>query len=175
MKVVSYIRVSSRGQIDGDGPERQRESIQRFCGAHGLQLVCEAFEQVSGTIEGLAREAFSEMIEMIDKRKQSDPIHAVVVERMDRLARDLMVSEILLSELRKRGIKVFCVDQGTLTDMASNDGDPTRKLLRQMLGAIAEWEKSQLVMKLRIAREHVKATKGRCEGAKPFGQNAVEK
>lgn len=174
MLVVSYIRVSSKGQIDGDGPERQRESIARFCTSHKLNLIYEAFESVSGTTEALAREAFSEMVEMIEKRKSSDPIEAVVVERMDRLARDLMVSEILLGELRKRGVKVFCADHGALTDMASNDGDPTRKLLRQMMGALAEWEKSQLVLKLRIGREHAKAM-GRCiEGVRPYGVTPVE-
>lgn len=174
MLVVSYIRVSSKGQIDGDGPERQRESIARFCTAHKLNLIYEAFESVSGTTDAMEREAFSEMIELIDIRKCSTPIEAVVVERMDRLARDLIVSEVLLTELRKRGVKVFCADQGVLLDVASNDCDPTRKLLRQLMGAIAEWEKTQLVMKLRVARQRARDAGGPPEGNPPYGSRPGE-
>ncbi len=47
--------------------------------------------------------------------------------------------------------------------------DPTRKLMRQIFGAISEYEKTMIVLKLRGARARVKAKDGRCEGAKPFG------
>ena len=47
--------------------------------------------------------------------------------------------------------------------------DPTRILVRQMMGAVAQYEKSQLVLKLRGARLRKRAKEGRCEGRKPFG------
>jgi len=47
--------------------------------------------------------------------------------------------------------------------------DPTRKLMRQILGAFAEYQKSLIVAKLRGARQRTKAKKGICEGRKPFG------
>src|SRR5204863_235004 len=98
-----------------------------------------------------------------------------VVERLDRLARDLMVSEFLLKELRIRGIKVFATDQGALIDMANNEGDPTRKLIRQIIAALSEWEKSQLVLKLRVARERKRKQTGRCEGPLPYGSITAER
>ncbi len=175
MNIVSYIRVSSKSQIEGDGPERQRDAIVKFCGAHKLLCQWEFFERgVSGATEAMDREAFSGMIEIIDQRKDFDPIEAVVVERLDRLARDLMVSEVLMSELRKRGVKLFAVDQGVPIDMASDDGDPTRKLIRQIMGALAEWEKTQIVRKLRAAKNRAKAA-GKCvEGTKRFGHTFPE-
>lgn len=172
MRVVSYIRVSSKGQLDGDGPERQRAAIRTFTSQQGLSHTQEFFEQgVSGTTDAMAREAFSEMIEFID---QQDDVEAVVVERLDRLARDLMVSEFLMRELRKRGVQLFATDHG-LVDVASDEGDPTRKLIRQIMGALAEWEKSQLVAKMRTARQRLKAAGKRVEGAKPYGRNAPER
>jgi len=176
MNVVSYIRVSSKGQLGGDGLTRQRNVIERFCKTHSLNNTFEAFETgVSGTTEATTREAFAEMLELIDLRKVGpQPVEAVVVEKVDRLARDLMVSEILLTEFRKRGVKVFSADQG-LVDIATNEGDPTRKLIRQIMGALAEWEKSQLVLKLRVARQRKKAATGRCEGGEPYGQASREK
>lgn len=52
--------------------------------------------------------------------------------------------------------------------------DPTRKLMRQFMGAIAEYEKTMIVLKLRAARQRMKARTGRCEGRKPYGFHAAE-
>ena len=52
-------------------------------------------------------------------------------------------------------------------DLMAND--PTRILVRQMMGAVAQYEKSQIVLKLRGARMRARARAGRCEGRKPFG------
>lgn len=177
-RVYWYLRVSGRGQIDGDGPERQRDSIKVFCDANGLSFGGEFFEAaVSGTVEGVDRPAFAEMLQTMECHELNghDPIKIVVVERMDRLARDLMVSEFLLAECRRAGVVVYSADQGTLIDMASDGGDPTRVLIRQLMGALAQWEKSQLVMKLAKARKRIRLDTGRCEGRLPFGQKPGEK
>lgn len=169
MNVVGYTRVSSRGQVDGDGPTRQSEAIRKFCDTHQLKLVTLFHEEVSGTAE--VRQEFSRMVEFIEDVKG---VEAVVVERLDRLARDLMVSEFFLKELRTRKIKLFAVDQGTLIDIASDDVDPTRKLIRQILAAFAEFEKSQLVLKLRLARERKTRLTGWRPGGRPFGDTPSE-
>lgn len=164
MQILGYIRVSGRSQIEGDGPERQRETILAFCKQNGLEFKGEFFEKaVSGTVEGMGRPEFTEML----FRAEEGKIDAIVVERMDRLARDLMVSEIMLAECRKKNIKVFSADQGALIDMASDGGDPTRILIRQIMGALAQWEKAQLVKKLSIARARKRAKFGKCEGRQP--------
>lgn len=171
MIVFGYTRVSGKGQLEGDGFSRQNEAIRAFCQAHGLALE-QIFreEAVSGTVEGLDRPEFSKMLAVMEDRR----MQAFIVERMDRLARDLMVSELLLAECRKRGIKVYSADQGALIDMASDGGDPTRVLIRQIMGALAQWEKSNLVKKLRASRERIRARGERCEGRKPFGSKPGE-
>lgn len=177
MKVFAYIRVSSKGQVEGDGPERQRQAIRAFCTLTGLELVGEFSEEgVSGTVEAMDRPAFVDMLECVSNRA-GHPDHcvsAIVVERMDRLARDLMVCELLLAEARKRGLAVYCVDQGVLIDVASSEADPTRILIRQIMGALAQWEKSMLVRKLKVARERKKLLTGRCEGRLPYGAHPGE-
>lgn len=174
MKVVSYIRVSGLGQVDKDGPLRQHEAIVQFCALNKLEPVQEYEELgVSGTVDGLERPKFAEMISDIDANP--GVIQAIVVERMDRLARHLMVSEVLLRELRDRNIKVFSTDQPGLVDMAADGDDPTKTLIRQLFGILAQWEKSVTVKKLRYARERIRLTKGRCEGPLPYGKDAKEK
>ncbi len=36
---IGYLRVSGRSQIDGDGFSRQRQAIERYAKAHGLDIV----------------------------------------------------------------------------------------------------------------------------------------
>ena len=52
----------------------------------------------------------------------------------DRLARDLLVSEVLLAQFRDLGVRVVAADSGT--DLTAADEDPTRVLIRQVLGAV---------------------------------------
>lgn len=47
--------------------------------------------------------------------------------------------------------------------------DPTRVMMRQIIGAVAQYDKSVIVEKLAGARVRKRAATGRCEGRKPFG------
>ena len=93
----------------------------------------------------------------------------MLVERLDRLARDLIIPETIISDLRKGGFTLISVAE---PDLCSDD--PSRKLVRQVFGAIAEYERSMIVLKLRGARQRVRAKRGRCEGRKPFGSKPGE-
>ena len=174
--IFTYVRVSGASQVDGDGPQRQLAAIESFCRAHGLEIHGNFSDlAVSGTTELDGRDGFRAMLDRIDAHIQAGGTPpAIVVERMDRLARDLMVSELLLAECRKRHVALLSADQGTPIDMASNDADPTRKLIRQIMGALAEWEKSVLVKKLKLARDRIRSERGVCEGPKPYGVNQHE-
>lgn len=150
MNVIGYGRVSSVGQEEGDGYARQESAIKAFCEKNGLELQGITFEAVSGTVDGMDRPQLRERLQCHEAHRGS--FDAIVVERMDRLARDLMVQELLIREFQKRGIKLFSADQGEPVDLAEHSPDPTRKLIRQVLGAVAEFEKTSLVLKLRAAR-----------------------
>jgi hypothetical protein len=47
-------------------------------------------------------------------------------------------------------------------------------MMRQIMGAIAHYDKSMTVLKLRGARERIKARGERCEGRKPYGHYPEE-
>jgi DNA invertase Pin-like site-specific DNA recombinase len=170
---AGYVRVSGASQVDGDGPGRQRAAIQHFGDEHGMEFI-HFFEEyaVSGTVSGMDRPALSALLE--DHDSGSRPVGAIIVERMDRLARDLMVQEFIISELKKRNIKLFAADSGSAVDICDDASDPTRKLIRQILGALAEWEKCCIVKKLASARAKIRAKHGRCGGTLPFGAKPGE-
>ena len=164
IKAVSYLRVSGAGQIDGDGFTRQRASIGKRAKSLGMVIVDEYEDAgVSGTNEMDDRPGLSALLDRID----SNGVRVVLVENASRLARDLMVQEIILQELRKRSVQVIEADGGN--DLTVGSNDPTATLIRQVLGAVSQFEKSVLVLKLRAARQRMKKTDGRCEGRKPFG------
>jgi site-specific DNA recombinase len=163
LQAVSYLRVSSVGQVVGDGFPRQRETIHSFAARNGVQIVGEFRDEgVSGATEHADREGFRALLERI----AGNCVRLVLVERSDRLARDLLVQETLLNSLIKLGVRVVDASSGLdLTD----ESDPSRRLIRQVLGAVAEHDKACLVAKLRKARERKRVATGRCEGRKPFG------
>lgn len=167
-QAVTYLRVSGKGQADGDGPERQRLAIARFAHSSKLTIVEEYSDLgVSGTKELADRPGLARLID----RLESNGVRTVIVERADRLARDLMVQEVILSQFAKIGARILTADG---VDLTSSD-DPTRRLIRQVLGAVAEFEKNVLVLKLRAARERKRARGERVEGVKPYGHLPAEK
>lgn len=168
MKAVSYLRVSGKGQVDGDGFPRQREAIARYARQARIELVDEFRDEgVSGGNELENREGLAALLDRIE----SNGVRVVLIERADRLARDLMVGEVILSQLQGLGVRVLDASGNDLAD----DSDPTRKMVRQILGAIAEFDRNVTVAKLRAARDRNSARKGaRVEGRKPFGFRASE-
>ena len=165
---VSYLRVSGKGQIEGDGFDRQRDAIAHFAARNALDIVAEFRDEgVSGTRELANRPGLAAVID----RLESNGVRIVVVERADRLARDLMINEVIVDQLTRLGARVLTADGADLT---TADGDPTRTLIRQVLGAVAQFEKSVIVLKLRAARDRIRRRDGRCEGRKPFGSRPSE-
>jgi DNA invertase Pin-like site-specific DNA recombinase len=165
---VSYVRVSGKGQVDGDGPERQRQAVARYANGAGLRLLEEFSDLgVSGTTELADRPGLAALLDRIE----SNGVRVVIVERADRLARDLMVQEVIVGQFTKIGARILTADGVDLTSSA----DPTRRLIRQVLGAVAEFEKNVLVLKLRAARERRRARGDRVEGAKPYGHFPAER
>ncbi len=165
MKAFAYLRVSGSGQIEGDGFPRQREAIHKRAKVAGFEIVREFIDAgVSGTKDLDERPGLSELFAAI----VGDGISAVIVERADRLARDVMVGEILLSQFRAEGVRVIEAESGI--DLTLDDPEnATATLVRQIMSVVAQFEKTSIVSKLRKARERKRAETGACEGVKPFG------
>lgn len=160
-KAFAYLRVSGKGQVAGDGFPRQLTAIQAYAEEQGI-IIARVWREkgVSGSADGMERPAWVEMIGCI----LANGVKTVIIERLDRLARDLMIQEHILQDLQRRGITLISVAE---PDLCSDD--PSRKLMRQIMGAIAEYDRRMVVLKLRGARQRMRAREGRCEGAKPYG------
>jgi DNA invertase Pin-like site-specific DNA recombinase len=168
-KAFAYLRVSGKGQIDGDGFKRQQDTITKYAKANRVEVAQEFRDEgVSGTKEALDRPGLTDLFVAL----KANGVRLVLVENATRVARDLMVSEIILAEFRKLGVKVISADGGV--DLTLGNDDPTGKLVRQILAAVSEWEKCLIVQKLRASRLRIRRSGGRCEGRKPYGKTADE-
>ncbi len=161
MNAFAYLRVSGRGQLDGDGFDRQEIACRAYADAHGITLT-RIFQEkgVTGKKDLEDRPALIELLEALEETGTK----TILIEKLDRLARDLMIQETILADLQKQGYTIISAAEPDLcTD------DPSRKLMRQIFGAIAEYDRCMIVLKLRGARQRTKAREGRCEGRKPYG------
>ena len=132
MRVVGYVRVSTDRQVDaGAGLDVQRRAVRAWCRAEGHRLVeLVADAGVSGTLAD--RPALAEALILLREGKAQ----GLVVHRLDRLARDLVVQEQLLAEVWRMGATVSSTAAGEDAYLSDDPGDPSRRLIRQVLGVI---------------------------------------
>jgi DNA invertase Pin-like site-specific DNA recombinase len=91
---------------------------------------------------------------------------------VDRLARDLIVQEQILAEVWRMKARAFTCADGEAAYLADDSDDPSRKLIRQVLGAVAEYERSMIALRLRAGRLKKAAEGGYAFGAPGFGHRA---
>lgn len=164
---VAYYCTSSATNVgpDKDSERRQREAVGGY--ARGRYWVAAEFYDaaVSGADPIDTRRGFIDLLEYC--REHS--VGVVLVENAGRFARDLTVQLTGHALLRERGIELVPVDAPTYF----TDPSPTAVLVSEILGAVVQFEKAALVAKLKVARDRVRAERGRCEGRKPVKEETV--
>ena len=178
IETYGYVRCSGLGQMDGEGPDRQQSTIISFASGHEYSIVQWYIESHTGTdLEG--RPEFSAMRSAM----VSNGVHCVIVEKLDRLARSVLIQETIIADFKENGIQLLSATPGE-EDLCGDD--PTRILIRQILGAFFQYERAMIVGKLKSARDRIKGNgrrpgqknyspdpvlNCRVEGRRPFGQD----
>jgi DNA invertase Pin-like site-specific DNA recombinase len=98
------------------------------------------------------------------QRLLSNGVRTIIVENASRFSRDLIVQETGFQFLTAQGVTLIAAD----SPGAFQDDTPTAHLIRQVLGAVSQFEKAALVSKLKGARDRKKALTGKCEGRKSY-------
>ena len=158
-KAVAYFRTSSMTNVgeDKDSLKRQRSAAEAFAKRAGYQLIAEYSDDgVKGADPVDQRPGFAAMLRHI----ASNGVRTIIVETANRFARDLVTQETGFRYLQGLGVTLIAADSPD----AFLDDTPTAILIRQVLGAVSEFEKAALVAKLRAARERKKAETGKCGG-----------
>lgn len=151
MRLVAYVRVSTDRQAErGLGLEVQRRAIRDYARAGEHKIVSWHEDAgISGSNglsdrPGLAA-AFSELA--------AGHGDALVVYRLDRLARKLALQLTWTEELERAGRSVISVTEPDIGE------DEMRVLVRQIMGAIAEYERATIKRRMQSGRAE-KASRG---------------
>ena len=170
MDLVGYLRVSSDGQVDGYGLDRQERDIRRWAKANGHRVVhwCRD-EGRSGVLDVADRPGLSCAIEALSSGMAS----GLVVGNIDRLARALTVQEATLALVWKLDGAVFTAESG---EVAKDDpDDPMRTAIRQVMGVFAELDRKNVTKRLRDGRRAKAATGKKAVGAYGYGYRGAGK
>lgn len=162
---IGYLRTSSATNVgeDKDSERRQRLAIEGFAKRGGFQVIAWYSDPaVSGGDPIDTRPGFSNMLTRI----AGNGVRTIIVENALRFARDLMVQEVGFRMLCDLGITLIAADSPS----AFLDDGPTSTLIRQILGAVAQFDKATTVAKLKGARERARRARGKCEGRKSYAE-----
>jgi site-specific DNA recombinase len=164
--VAGYCRVSTLEQKKkGYGIEIQMREIGSYAEAEGLHI--DEFyidEARSGVTEN--RKELRKLL----RDCKAGRIESLVVASLDRLSRDLRLTENLLFEFDRLGVRVL------IADMPYYDGSNRKDvLLRQIREAIAEENRKEIIERLKKGREE-RALKGKLAGGMlPYGYSRAGK
>jgi DNA invertase Pin-like site-specific DNA recombinase len=159
-----YIRVSNVSGHDKDGKRRQLKAIKDYCKAHRIKLKA-VFEDigVSGALEYQHRPALNDLMHQL----ATNGTKLVLCSNIDRVSRDMLVSELFYKACLEMGVQVVSVAQGDLTDM----DDSSRVMIRQIMSSLSQYEKTKLVKRLKLARDKIKAETGKCGGRSKLSES----
>ena len=159
---VVYARTSSTNPKDADSDSlpRQKDACEAYANANGLEIVKLFYDAgISGTDPIFERPAFVAMVEYM----LGNGARTILVESASRFARDLTVQLTGHDWLKAKGVTLVPVD---MPDMFTNES-ATATLIRQILGAVAEFQKTEVVAKLHRGRRKRIAETGWAGGLHP--------
>jgi len=156
---IGYCRVSTDGQEENTSLEEQEKKIRAFAESQGIEIVKIFSDVASGS--NTERAGYRDAIKYLKKNKVS----CFVVAKFDRAHRH---QENLLAferELSEKGIDFLSVAE--LLDSST----PTGRLMFQILGSFAEFERNTINERTRGGRKAKVAKREATGGRVPLGYN----
>jgi DNA invertase Pin-like site-specific DNA recombinase len=143
MKIALYLRVST----DDQTTDPQKMELQAYAAQRGWIVADTFVDTISGSKS--TRLALDKMLAQV-RQKRYD---AVLVVKLDRLARSLSHFAQLVAEFDKHGVALVCPGQGIDTSKAN----PAGRLQMHVLAAVAEFERSLIIERTKAGLAAAKA------------------
>jgi DNA invertase Pin-like site-specific DNA recombinase len=160
---AGYLRVSTDNQAADDkfGLIEQRELIEKYASNNGFKIV-EWYSDpgVSGAL--LDRPGLNELL----KASKGKQFQAVIIAKMDRIARDLYIQLWVEKELKIYDVSLISASEPL------NGNDPMTQAFKQMLGVFAQLEKEIIAGRLAGGRKQKANTGGYAGGRAAIGYTA---
>lgn len=181
---VGYLRVSTDRQADvGFGLEIQEDDVVRYCKANGFSnLVLFIDDGYTGTnMDRPALNAITRMIQDYNTGRSSIRVKTLVVPRIDRLGRTLLgtlqfIQDYIVSRASARNSKINAnrddIDFVSVAESYArfDANNPQGKFLLMLFASLAEFDRDQIVGKLKRGRRaRVASGKWMGGGKVPYG------
>ena len=137
----AYVRASTIEEVRQGSNERQKATIIQYAKSKGYEL--EFFEDRAKSGKNIQRPDFERMLNSLDAKPK-----LVIVAKIDRFARSLSDLLRMLEYLDQKGIGFISVN-----DPGIDTTTPNGRLLLQILGAFAEFERNMINSRTKAGRE----------------------
>jgi site-specific DNA recombinase len=142
MRVAVYVRVSTQRQVQSQSIEQQLTRLRTYVEQQGWRLLDEHIFRDDGySGSSLKRPG----LDRLRDRAAAAAFDRILVTTPDRLARKYVHQVLLIEELEGKGTQVEFLDHPM-------SQDPHDQLLLQIRGAVAEYERSLIVERMRRGR-----------------------
>jgi len=150
-----YVRVSTRGQLDGNSVEDQTEAI--------LKEYPDAEITVESYSGAKSRPLFNDLLE---KCSAGDRL---IVTKLDRFCRTTKEGLEYIDELKEKGVKIHILNMGLI------ENTPMGDLIVTCLLAFAQFERAQIIERTQAGKAIAKTKEGFREGRpKKFSQEQID-
>lgn len=130
-QVALYYRVST----DDQTAQPQQQELRAYAQARGWEVVAEFTDVISGSKSSRVS------LNLLMSRVRQRHFDAILVVKLDRLARSLSHFAQIVAELDKHGVALVCPGQGIDTSKSN----PAGRLQMHVLAAVAEFERSLII------------------------------
>lgn len=180
--VYAYLRVSSDKQArEGESLEMQEQAVLEYCQRQGLSdpLIIKETGSAGKRLFSLPKLVGGSRTESTDADEVGRPLfmlllgHAttrkdcdIVVWKLDRFSRFQDEQEVLFQLLQRSRVRLHSTIASESNALSDTPDDPMATLMRQILGAFAQYERALIEMRM-TAGLRFKASKGGFTGGKP--------
>lgn len=163
-QVVGYIRVSTREQAETKlSLQNQEEKLKAYAITQDLKID-RIFNDAAESAKDLKRPAVQELLELVHKGE----ISHLIVYKLDRLIRNVGDLSDLLRLFQKKGVTLSAVTE------TINTGTASGKMIVQMIGVIAEWERDTIAERTQVALDVKRRNGEKLGGIVPYGYRAAK-
>lgn len=163
-RLAIYARVSTEEQREGQTIDSQVAELERFCREKGW-LITGTYKDNGWSGAAMERPE----LDRLRDDAQKGVFDAVVINDVDRLARDVAHLGVIKRHLERRGVKV-------IFRKLPSDTSPTSNLMVNILGSFAEFERELIADRTRRGRRHcVEVRKQFLSPYAPYGYSYTPK
>jgi DNA invertase Pin-like site-specific DNA recombinase len=159
MRVATYSRVSTSHH--DQNPEIQVLELRRFCQARGWVIVEEIRDYASGGTD--KRDGLRRLFQLVENGQ----VDCIAVCKLDRLFRSLRHLVTTLDDLQSKGVAFVAIKD------AIDYTTPSGRLFTQILGSLAEFEKSLIRERTIAGLEYARNVRGKKLG-RPKAERNLE-